>query len=233
MTWRRSLILGLAVVWLVVLSAIVKASVDGLEVPAWGNPIGGSLSPEVAGGTEIGQVFTAPMPGLYSIELVLDRNTATTPTDVIFHVKADPAATTDIWTAAFSSESVESDEPRRFEFEPMVDSEGQSYYFFVESPASVPGDAIAVRYGAEAELQGATAYHEGLPMPGNLQFKTFYSLRTREKIQVLLARIAEGRPYWFGAAGFYVILAMLYIVVLGVFLLLAARTILDEWEGRG
>lgn len=232
MIWRRFLIVGLGVICLVVLLVIVKASVDSLQVPPWGNPVGDSTSAEVALDTEIGQHFAAQMSGLYAIELVLDESTSSTPQDVVFHLRTGPNASKDIWSLAFSTASVSTGEPQRFEFEPIASSGGSSYYFFVESPASQPGDAIAVRYSADAELPGTTAYQDDEPLPGSLQFMTFYGPRTREKVEVLLARIADGRPYWFGEPGFYVVLALLFALLLSLYLWQAARIILDEQGGR-
>jgi hypothetical protein len=225
---RRSLLAAAIVVWIGILAVAGKTSIDRLSVPQWGNPIGDSLSPAVAGDLLVGQQFTALLPGLYRIDLTFDRTTTSSDRELIFHLKSDPAAPSDLWTSRLAAGDLEADGTYAFEFEPLRDSKGQSYYFCVESPTSAPGDAIAVRYGPDAVLDAASAYLDGQPVSGDLQFQTFYALRTREKLDLLLSRMAEGRPYLLGTKGFYVGLAVVYGLVLGIFLLQIARSILQE-----
>jgi hypothetical protein len=85
-----------------------------------------------------------------------------------------------------------------------------------------------VRYGPQSILEGGSAYVNGQPVTGNLQFQTYFSLRTREKAELLLTRMAEGRPYLLGVKGFYIGLAVVYALVLLTFLLQIARVILEE-----
>jgi hypothetical protein len=233
MSWRRLVIGGLIALWVLTLAVIGKTSIDRLLFPPpWGNPRGDGLSAEVAGDTHVGQQFAAPLPGLYRIEIVLARATARNAHPVTFHLKTDPASAQDIWVADLNTSDVQDNRPYGFEFEPIRDSKGKSYYFYLESAASAPGDAIAVHYSPYATLEGASAYLGGQPVAGDLQFHTFYSLRTRDRIDLLLTQMAEGRPYIFGTKGFYVGMAVAYALVLGVFLLLIARVILEEAEGE-
>ena len=194
--------------------------------------MGGHLSPEVAGDTHVGQLFTAPMPGLYRIEIALARSTADGEARVTVHLKSDPASAEDLWAADLDTQDVYDGMLYGFEFAPIRASEGQTYYFYFESDESVPGDAIAVRYSPRAALEGASAYINGQPVAGNLQFHSFYSLRTRDRVDLLLARMVDGRPYMFGTPGFYVGLAVAYAVVLGTFLWLVTRAVLKTPEER-
>lgn len=233
MSRRRLVIGGLIALWALTLAVIAKTSIDRLLLPSpWGNPRGDGLSAEVTGDTHVGQAFTAPLPGLYRIEIVLAQATASNAHRVTFHLKTDPASAQDIWTADLDTSDVQDNRPYGFEFEPIRESEGRSYYFYLESAESAPGDAIAVRYSPYATLEEASAYLNGQPIAGDLQFHTFYSLRTRDRIDLLLTHMAEGRPYIFGTKGFYVGMAVAYGLVLGVFLLLIARVILEEAEGK-
>jgi hypothetical protein len=225
---RRYLLVVVIVVWIGVLAFVAKTSIDGLSVPQWGNPIGDSLSPEVAGDLLVGQQFTALLPGLYRIDLTFDRATAAPDREVIFHLKSDPTAPSDLWTSRLAAGDLQADGTYAFQFEPLRDSKGQSFYFYVESPTSTPGDSVAVRYGPNALLDNASAYLNGQPVTGDLRFQTFYELRTREKLDLLLSRMAEGRPYLLGTKGFYVGLAVVYGLVLGIFLLQIARSIQQE-----
>lgn len=231
MIWRRLLYAGVVVLWAVSLVLVAKSALDRLPIEPWGNPIGGD-SMAVAGETRVGQSFVAPLPGLYRIEVVLDRATAGSTQPITFHLKSDPTAEQDLWTATFSSADVQSGTAYSIEFPVRRDSKGRAYYFYLDSPESTPGEAVTVRYSPAAVLDGASAYLNDRPVAGDLQFHTFYSLRTRERLDLLLSRMAEGKPYLLGVKGFYVGLGLVYAAVLCAFLLQVARVILTEQEEK-
>jgi hypothetical protein len=230
MNKRIAVIAGTILIWLVAVAIIAKVSLDRIGAPSWGNPIGVGLSAEVEGDTRVGQQFTAPWPGLYRIAVALDRATASDAREVTFHLKNDPAASEDLWSTTFSTDDVQNGGWYTFEFPPIRNSGGQAYYFFLESADTAPGGAIAVGYSADAVLDGASAHFNDQPIAGNLQFRTLYSLRTREKVGLLLSQMAEGRPYLLGNRWFYAALAVTYGLVLGVFVLQIAKIILQEQE---
>jgi hypothetical protein len=178
--------------------------------------------------TRVGQQFTAPFPGLYRIEVALDRGAVRNMHPVTFHLAADPSGVEELWAASFNTSDVQDGRPYGFEFPPLRDSQGQSYYFHLQSADSTPGDALAVGYSADAFVDGASAYLDGQPVAGNLQFLTYYTLRTRDKVDLLLTRMAEGRPYFLGTKGFYVGLAITYVLVLGAFLWQTAQAVVEE-----
>jgi hypothetical protein len=217
---------------LVVLTLVAKTAMDRLSIPPWGNPLGGGQSLEVAGDGSVGQEFTAPLPGLYRIEIALIRAADDDVHRVTIHLKDDLGSARDLSTVALDTQEVQEDIPYGFEFEPIRDSAGQTYYLYVESAGSMPGSAIAVGYSPDSVLEGACAYLNGVPLTGNLQFQTFYSLRTRDRIGLLLARMADGRPFVLGNKGLYLGLAMAYAVVFGVFLWLVVRAVLETPEER-
>jgi hypothetical protein len=228
MMGRRLFVLGVTLVWLGALALIGKAAVDRLSVQPWGNGLGDRLSPEVVGATEVGQRFTAPLPGLYRIDVMVESATGAVSRPLLFHLRTDPAAATDLHKLTISPGNLEPDRPLSVEFEPIRTSQGETYYFYLESPESVPAESVAVRYSPDAVLEGASAYVDGRPVAGNLEFRTFYTLRTRDKVDLLLTRMAEGRPYLLGKKGFYVGLAAVYALVLSVFLWLVGKAVWDS-----
>lgn len=228
---KRYLILaGIMAIWLIALALVAKASVDRLQAPAWGNPSGDELSPELAGDTHVGQQFVAPLPGLQRIEVALFPATTGGAKQIVFHLKTDPAATEDLWTSVFEADELQDGEFFVFEFPEMRDSKGKTYYFYLESADSLPGDAVAVYFSPQDFLEGASAYLNEEPAMGNLKFRTGYSLRTREKIELLLSRMTESRPYLVGSRWFYIGLVVAYVLVLGAFLFLIAKIIVEEQE---
>lgn len=228
MTGRRLFLLGSTVVWLAILALIVMSSMDRLSVPPWGNVTGDNRSPEIAGPIEVGQQFTAPYPGLYRIDVTLDPATVQNAHPVSVQLKAEPSAPRAVAVGKFDTRDVQQGVPYSFEFPAVRDSEGRTFSFSLESPQSAPGDAITAHYAPDSVVDGAHAYLNGLPVSGNLKFRTFYTLRTRDKVELLLARMAEGRPYLFGSKGFYVGLTMAYIIVLGIFLWQISQAVLED-----
>jgi hypothetical protein len=228
MNRRRLVWAVLVIVWALGLAIIAKASVDRIEAPPWGNPAGERLPAGLAGSTQIGQAFAAPLPGLYRIEVGLEPGTGQGAVAWVFHLKAGPDAEEDLWTATLQASDVTADGLYVFEFPPIRESENQRYYFYLESAAA----GVPVRYSPTALLAGSSAYADGQPLPGNLQFRTFYSLRTRDRVGLILSRLTEGRPYLLGTPGFYIGWGLAYVLVLVVFVLQLARAMLEE-GGQG
>jgi hypothetical protein len=229
---RRLLLFGTTLLLLIALAIVAKISLDRLSPPPWGNPVGNSLSPQIDAETRLGQQFTASLPGLYRIQLDLFLPEGKSPGDLVLHLRTAPDAAADLRTAILNLNELAVSGPYGFEFEPIRDSMGQSYYFFLEPYHMDLGQGVAVRYGPESALAGASAYLNGEPLDGNLRFHSYYSLRTRERIDLLLTRMAAGRPYFLGTKGFYAGLALLYGLLVAIFLVQAARAMLEEAEGE-
>jgi hypothetical protein len=170
------------------------------------------------------------LPGLYRIEVALQPPAKGAAEALTFHLRSGVAATSDLWTATVDPGQITAGLPYAFEFEPVRNSEGQTFYFFLESAASRPGEAVRAVHGPASVLDGAGAYFDGQEVPGNLVFQTHYSLRTRDKVDLLLTRLTEGRPYILGTKGFYAGLAVVYTVLLLVLIWQVARRLTAKDE---
>ena len=229
MTGRHFFLLGSTVLMMAVLALVVGSAVANVAAPPLGNAMGYERSSEVAGDTLVGQQFTAPFPGLYRIEVGLDSSLVRSAHHLTFHLKkVDSLATEDLWTADLSTDDIRDGEAHSFEFPPMRGSTGQAYYFYLQSADSSPADAVTIRYDPASFLHGSSAFLDGQPVSGDLQFQTFYSLRTQDKMNILLARMTEGRPYLLGDKGFYIGLAVVYVLLLCAFLWRIAQAIQEE-----
>jgi hypothetical protein len=232
MTRRQLVYAGIAFLWFIALGIVAKVSLDHLPVEPWGNPAGDKLSVPVTGDTRVGQTFVAPMPGLYRIEVTLERDAPSNSRPITLHLRGDLSADEDLWASTMSTAEVQKGTAFSLEFPVLRDSKGKTYYFFLDSPGSDAKDAVAVRYSPTTFLAGATAYVNAQPVAGDLQFHTYYSLRTRDRLDLLLTHLAEGRPYMLGTKGCYVGLGLVYALVLCAFLFQVARAILtDQAEG--
>jgi hypothetical protein len=230
LTRHHLFIAGSTALWLMGLALIVKASLDQTSVPPWGNPRGDQLLTATGEGSQVGQRFTAPLPGLYRIQVGLADATTGDMQSIIFHLKEDQADAEDLWRASLSEGSAQPERLYDIEFPPLRDSKGQIYTFYLEPVSATAEEAVSARYSPSARLEGASAYLNGQPVAGNLQFLTYYTLRTQDKADLLIRRMAESRPYLLGTQGFYIALAAVYVVVLGAFLTRAAQAILREQE---
>jgi hypothetical protein len=228
MTGPRAVVVALTVIWLAALGLVVKTGIDRLSAPPWGNVAAGDLSPEVTGSTHVGQAWRAPLPGLYRIEVSLQPPATAAGRALTFHLRPGVGATSDLWTATLDTGQLVAGSPYAVEFGPLRDSKGQEFYFYLESTESQPGEGVRVVYGPGSVLDGGSAYVDGQQVAGNLAFQTHYSLRTRDKVDLLLERMAQGRPYLLGTKGFYVALALLYGLLLLLFLWHVGKSAMAE-----
>ncbi len=228
MNRKRLFLLASILLWAIALAAVVKLALDRLPISPWGNPIGGDVPLQLSAASSVGQAFVAPLPGLYRIDVTLGETAAKDTSAVTFHLKREPDAGQDIWTTTVPIDRLQGSRSFSVDFPVLRDSQGQSYYFYLDLDAAARDAAIAIGYGPDAMLDGASAYVDHQPVSGDVQFQSFYSLRTRERLDLLLTRMAQGRPYMFGTKGFYVGLGVVYGLVLVVFLLYTVRTLWAE-----
>jgi hypothetical protein len=171
---------------------------------------------ELYGSTTMGQVFWAPHPNLYRIDLLITTYGRENTQEVIFHLRSDPQAETDLVRISIDASKLVDNAFHSFTFAPLSDSEGKTYYFFLESPNSLPGDAVSVRGQLRDIYPEGQAHLNGLPARGDLAFVTHYE---PDRLQPLLDRLTENKPSIFGDRRYYVLLTLLYLSVLASFLL--------------
>ena len=138
-----------------------------------------TLSPrpvgEIHGARTVGQTFVASHDGLSRIDVQLATYARRNTQPIIFHLRSDPSGATDIATITFEAEEVEDNVYRPFRFPPIPDSEGRSFYFFLESPTSRPGDAITIWHDPNDVYADGQMYTQGKPLGGDLAFKTYHT----------------------------------------------------------
>jgi hypothetical protein len=209
------------------LSLVALALLASQPVPPWGNPMGAELSGDIGGTAQVGESFRARLPGLSGIEVMLDRAASSGGQAIVFHLKRAPDSPVDLVTRAVGTADVNGPTRKRIDFDRILESEGQSYYFYLDSPDSVES-SIAVRYSPDADLEGGRAYENGRPLSGNLQFRSFYSPTALQRADILLKRLAEGRPSLLGTKGFYAVLALAYLGMLGLFAVQMVRELRQQ-----
>jgi len=219
---------GLLLIWLLVLALATKSVLDHLTVPPWGNPMGEARSVELNAGSQIGQSFVAALPGLSAIEVTLDTTALATPQRLVLRLKEAPGTAVTLAARTLELAPNVPATTARFELAPMSDAKGRAFYFVLQAPGALPGQGPAAYYSPGATTEGSSAYFNGQPVPGDLQFLTYYRLGAGQKVALLLDRLAQGRTGLLGTKGFYVGLGMAYATFLLLFLWRVAHAVLGQ-----
>lgn len=134
--------------------------------------IAGVPAGEIYGPIKIGQTFVSPTNGLYRIDLLLATYARENDRDVIFHLRNTPEGE-DLVTVRLNASEVEDNSFYRFEFPPIANSAGQSFYFFLESPDSEPGNAITIWGVVRNVYNEGKAYRNHRPTGGEVAFRVY------------------------------------------------------------
>jgi uncharacterized protein (UPF0332 family) len=129
---------------------------------------------EIVGGIEIGQTFYCDNNNLARIKVMLATYNRRNYQDIIFHLKASPTEKKDIYTKTFNAIGVADDTYKSFDFPPIPDSKGKTFYFSFESPGSKTGDAITLWAISKDKYEKGAMYKNGEKITGDLRFFTYY-----------------------------------------------------------
>ena len=205
----------IVLLWLAVLGLGMRSVLSRLSVPSWGNPLGDAQSPELGEGSPAVQSFVAPLPGLTGVEVTICAAASTETRRVTLHLTEEQGGTklgektVDVGPGASVT-------GLRLDLAPIAHSQGRIFRLGVESDAP-PGQGVTVRYSPGSALLDASAYLDGKRIGGNLQFQTYYTLNTRQKVDLILTRLAEGKPRGLDTKSFYIGSGLVYAGVLGLF----------------
>lgn len=211
---------------------ILGFSLDRIEVEPVGQPTAGTPAGEIHGSIAIGQIFRAPHNGLYRVDVLMATYARENTQDVIFHLRSAPEAEVDLVRIVVNASEIEDNAFHSFTFDPIRDSVGKSYYFFFESPSSVPGDAVTV-WGRFEDVyyDDGRAFRNHRPSTGALAFLTYCRPSLLDRGNILLERLTENKPLFWGDKRFYVLLGLLYLALLSIFFTQIAKLSLSE-EGE-
>jgi hypothetical protein len=183
---------------------------------------------EIRGSQTVGQTFKAPYNGLYRIEISLAdygrRNTG----KVIFRLKPARELPIVLVEKTFAAEEIRGDVMYAITFSPVSDSAGRIYYFELESPEAVSGNAITAYIRPHNPYSEGTAFWRGEAQPGDLVFTAHFRPTAWERVLALFTQIADGKPWPWNSPAFYLILGALWIFALFVALRHVALTRFDE-----
>lgn len=204
------------------------------------------------GNTQISQEFEADYPGLYRIDLFFHHQVDSETASIIFYLKDSCTAEDILTTIVVDYKTIADNQLRSFSFPPLDNSAGHRYCFIVTSyspktPASmgIYGSSVDVYPAGQADYQANTLtttetetptaarpYHTFLPMiqrssnvaeTFDVGFNLYYDGPVETTLQTLLAKLSANKPFPFGRAGFYLGLAVLYLIVFGLLFRVVSR----------
>lgn len=222
-------IIGIIVLMSIGLVAVGASSINQLACE--GQPINFRLEPtaeqQIWGERVIGQSFVAPRDGLNRIDILFQTYQRQNTHDVfitLFEITNAENLEQRQLIKEFSlnTASVQDRSWRTFNFAPIPDSANKSYLITIQSPDSVPGDAITVG-GIEWNVyEPGVAFLGPVPARADIAFRACFQISTQEKLQVLVEQITQNRPGVWGSATFYGISLLFYaVLVVALFLQLA------------
>jgi hypothetical protein len=128
---------------------------------------------EIRGDKTHGQSFVARYDNLNRVDVMLATFARDNQFPVIFHLKRSPESNQDLVTQTIDASTVTDNTYHTFAFDPIPNSGRQTFYFYLESPESVPGDAITIWANPEDGYPSGTRYEGHIPATGDLRFTAF------------------------------------------------------------
>jgi hypothetical protein len=170
------------------------------------------LAGELLGGRSFGQTFTLQYDGLYRVDLYTATYARENTQPVIFRVRATADSAEDLVRLELPAAQISNSGPTAITFPPLADTAGRKLYFSVESPGSVPGDAVTIYRHEEDVYPGGEMYVDGQAAGGDMAFIAY----TRETFTLsdiwndFYSRASQDRSFF----TFYCVLLALLLVAL-------------------
>ena len=170
-----------------------------------------------------GQTLTPQYDGLYRMDLYTATYGRENTRPVIFCVRASPpepfpaseeGGKDDLVRLELPAAQISNSGPTIITFPPLADTAGRTLYFSIESPGSVPGDAVTVYRDEEDAYSGGQMYVDGQPTGGDIAFIA-YTQETFALADVwndFYSRASQDKPFFI----FYCSLLALLLVALVV-----------------
>lgn len=204
---------------LLLLSGCTVGGVDVEQEQASG------LAGELLDGHTFGQTFALQYDGLYRVDLYTATYARKNTHPVIFRVRPSPPAplptpgegsTDDLVRLELSPGEISNSGPTVITFSPLADTSGRTLAFSIESPGSVPGDAITVYRQEEDIYPGGQMFIDGQPTGGDIAFIAY----TQETFTLtgvwndFRSRASQEKPFLIFYGSLLVLLLLALVVVL-------------------
>jgi hypothetical protein len=130
---------------------------------------------EIYGTNSMGQTFKARESNMSGIEVALFIFKRQNNKTVIFYLKEAPDSPSEIFRQEFLSSDAVDNSGYLFHFPTIENSNGKSFYFYLDSPESTQGNAISAWTALNNPYKDGTAWINDTPInEKDLAFKVFY-----------------------------------------------------------
>jgi len=102
------------------------------------------LSPELITGQRFGGRFTATQPNLYRLDIPFATHARSNTPDIVLHLQTTLNDVDDLATLQVPGALLRDNQPYRFIFDPISNSQGREFYFWLESPHASSGNAFSL-----------------------------------------------------------------------------------------
>jgi len=181
------------------------------------------FSQPILPGHSAGQTFISDFDGLTKIGIFIDREDMACKGKLVFHLKSSISSKTDIVTAEINVSDIydnwkefrfppKSDKKSClyfFQFEPIPDSGGKHFYFYLEYQSEDKGRGV--RFGItenkyDQGYSGGSSYIDGKEQEWHLLFQTYcaWTGTGKDAFRVILKRISMDRQFF----TFYLVLCL-------------------------
>lgn len=187
------------------------------------------LAGELLDGHTLGQTFTLQYDGLYRIDLYTATYARGNTHPVIFRISPSPPKLGGTEGGQVRLElpaaQISNSGPTVITFPPLAETAGRTLYFSIESPGSVPGDAITVYRHEGNVYPGGQMFVDGQPIGGDVAFIAYTqeTLTLADVWNDFYSRASQDRSFF----TFYCSLLALLLVALVVMLVWGKRRNID------
>jgi hypothetical protein len=180
---------------------------------------------ELVASAQVGQTFVAKYPGLARVQVKLATYGRRNAGPLIFHLRVAPDAADDLVVLTLDAAEVENTVYHTFKFPPIRDAAGRSFYFYLEAPQAKRGNAITAWGVTEDVYPDGAAVLQGVQGPDvrDLTFRLEYDPPLMDRLNIVLARLAQSKPAMWGVQWLYILLAAAYVVLLYTLFVRAMR----------
>ena len=144
---------------------------------------------EIMDAITVGQTFKADYNYLNRIDISFGTYARENTHDIIFHLR-QVNNDTDVRAVKFNARDIRNNDYNSIYFEPITDSKGKRYYFFLESPSSVNGNALTVWVKTKDTYHDGEFILNGRSAGGDVLFRPYYQSNLEDFFHTVSTRIA-------------------------------------------
>jgi hypothetical protein len=199
------------VILCIILFSLTGCTVGGIDVE---QESATGLAGELLDGHSFGQTFITQYDGLYRLDLYTATYDRENTHPVVFRICSSPTcqAGEELQRLELPAAQISNSGPTVITFPTITGTAGHTIYFSVESPGSVPGDAISVYRNDTDVYPDGQMFIDGQPTNGDIAFiaYTHETFTTAEIWNDFYSRASQDKPFFI----FYCLLLGLVLVAL-------------------